>query len=242
MLILLPALAFAENYDRVRKDLKMNRQMIARFQSEQAELLAVSGSSLSAAESKKLDDLQYKIKGLKSDASELLAMLPPEEQAGEYLSFLMTDEATKPKKDLATFELSQKTRPFHEKALELVADQKYSEAAQTYEDIVLQDPSDDQAYLLMGHCYLITGDYEKAENAFQNSVHIDPDNFHTIAPFYENSVLQNPDDENYANLGYAYMVLSDFTKAKKAFWDALQINPANKKAMNGMRLLEAHNL
>ena len=232
----------AEGYERVKKDLAINRQMISRFQLEESQLLVKPAQELTGLESKRLEDLQYKIKGLKSDASELLAVLPPEEQAAEYISFLLTDEATKPKKELKTFEISQQTRPLHEKALALVADQKYKEAASTYEQIVLIDPHDDQAYLLMGHCFLLTEQYEKSESAFQNAVHITPENIDEIAPFYENSVVQNPSDENYANLGYAYLILSAFSKAKKAFWEALQINPTNAKAMTGMRLIENRGL
>ena len=91
----------------------------------------------------------------------------------------------------------------------------------------------------MGHTYLLSGSYEKAEAAFQNAAHIDPENLNEITPFYENIVLQNPEDDSaHTNLGYAYLILGEFVKAKEAFQDALSINPENGQALNGLHALE----
>ncbi|MBI2094920.1 MAG: tetratricopeptide repeat protein [Candidatus Omnitrophica bacterium] len=126
----------------------------------------------------------------------------------------------------------------HERALRLVAEQKLDKAVKIYEDLVLSNPDDDQAYVIMGHCYLLSGRYEKAEQAFQNAVHIDPQNAEEITPFYQNIVFRNPDDDRaHGNLGYAYLIIGDVLKAQEAYRDALAINPKNERALEGMRLI-----
>ena len=100
---------------------------------------------------------------------------------------------------------------------------------------MLTDPEDDEAYLILGHTYLLSGEYVKAEEAFQNAVHIDPANIREIAPFYQNLLLENPgDDQAHSNLGYALLILGNFTEAKQAFQDALSINPQNADANAGL--------
>ena len=118
--------------------------------------------------------------------------------------------------------------------------ENFKKALELYEEIVLKNPEDDQAYLIMGHIYLMSGDYQKSENSFQNAVHIYPDNIHEITPFYENKILKNPDDDAaYADLGYAYLILEDFLKAKSAFKNALSINPYNQTAAEGLKGIAA---
>ena len=129
----------------------------------------------------------------------------------------------------------------HETALDFVARDKLSDAARLYEEMVLTDPNDDEAYLLMGHCYLLSGEYAKAEVAFHNAAHIDSANLSEIAPFYENMAMDNPgDDAVMAQLGYAYLMLGDFRKAGAAFTDALAVNPANEKALSGLQIIQRH--
>ena len=114
------------------------------------------------------------------------------------------------------------------------------QAIKTYEDIILDDPDNNQAYLLMGHCLLLSGEYEKAELSFYRAVQIDPSNRDEIMPFYENTVLKDPDDDSaHADLGYAWLILGDYLKAKEAFRDALGINPENEKALKGLKIIEA---
>ncbi|HXV18523.1 MAG TPA: tetratricopeptide repeat protein, partial [Candidatus Omnitrophota bacterium] len=128
----------------------------------------------------------------------------------------------------------------HQTALDLVAERRYVEAAKIYQEIVLTEPDDDQAYLIMGHVYLLSGSPGKAEEAFSNAVHIDPANIQEITPFYENIILQNPDDDDgYANLGFARIIVGDFLKAREAFLQALEINPDNPAALEGLSYLNS---
>ena len=113
------------------------------------------------------------------------------------------------------------------------------EAARVYEEITLRSPEDDQAFIILGHVYLLSGDYEKAELAFHNAASIDSENLRQILPFYENLVIQTPDDDQaHSNLGYARLILGDFAGAREAFQDALSINGDNDSALKGLILLE----
>ncbi len=140
------------------------------------------------------------------------------------------DEAANPK----TFKL-------HERALEFVAKKELKKAIKLYEEIVLSDPNDDEAYLIMGHCFVLTGVYEKAEEAFQNAVHINAVNVNQISPFYENLALQAPDDPDvYTHLGFVCLMLGNLKRANEAFKEALSLNPQDLDAIRGMRILEDH--
>ncbi|MBI4432295.1 MAG: tetratricopeptide repeat protein [Candidatus Omnitrophica bacterium] len=132
----------------------------------------------------------------------------------------------------------QEIETLHEKALALVGEKKYSDASRTYEEILLATPEDDETYLLLGHTYLLGGQYEKAERAFNQAIHIEPSNHGQITSFYEGVILQTPhDDTAYANLGYAYLLVGEFLKAEEAFQDALTINPQNPAALRGLSML-----
>jgi tetratricopeptide (TPR) repeat protein len=242
----------------VLKQLEANRSLLTRYRAEYAKLRsqAEEGSSLSL--DRKLDNLKYKILALEEDRSKLLLLLPQARQAHEIMKDLLIRKESaaffeeeirrEPKKVMARAETLPRTekdaitsslRAMHEEALEYVAAKRYDKAAKIYEEILLVDPDDDQAYIIMGHIYLLSGIYDKAEEAFMNAVHIDPENTAEIAPFYENLTMQNPsDDTAYSNLGYAYMILGEFIKAREAFKDALQINPANERAMQGIQFLD----
>ena len=131
-----------------------------------------------------------------------------------------------------------KTYQLHERALEFVAKKELKKAVQLYQEIVLIDPNDDEAYLIMGHCLVLTGDYEKAEDTFQSAVQINRENVRQIVPFYENLVLQNPGDpEAYANLGFVYLMFGNLNRANEAFGKALSINPEDANALRGMQII-----
>jgi len=126
----------------------------------------------------------------------------------------------------------------HERALILVSRSEFKEAEALYQEILLINPDDDQAYIILGHIYLLSGEYEKAETSFHNAISIDPANINDITPFYESLIVRNPsDDMAYAHLGYAYLMLDRVSEAKQAFRDALQINPNNYSARNGLGVL-----
>lgn len=133
------------------------------------------------------------------------------------------------------------TYKLHERALEFVAKKDLKNAIKLYEEILLMDPNDDEAYLIMGHCLVLTGNYEKAEETFQNAVHINPEDVNQIAPFYENLAAQNPSDSDaFVNLGFVYLMLGNLNRANEAFKEALSLNPQNQGALRGVRILENH--
>ena len=136
-------------------------------------------------------------------------------------------------------ELLAKIYALHEKALKHTEKKQFESAARVYEEIVLLDPEDDEAYLIMGHNYLLAGQYDKADAAFHNAVDIRAENFDEILPFYQNIVMQNPDDDRaYSNLGYAYLILGDGIRARQAFRDALAIAADNADAARGLSIIE----
>ena len=231
------------------RKLSINRSLLAKTEAEALSLEEEEEREPSESLEQKLQDVRYKIKALQEDAVRIQGGLPQNRQANEFLKDLIvqkhprskkisTDTAT-PKKEPTALEA--KISGLHEKALELVSEKKLKEASRVYEDIILLDPEDDQAYLLMGHTYLLGGDYGKAETAFQNAVHIDPENMHEIVPFYKNIALQNPgDDDTYSNLGFAYLMVEDYSKAEEAFKDSLGINPENGEAQKGLKIASQH--
>ena len=176
---------------------------------------------------------------LKEDREKLFKTLPTELQAYELMKDQLVEKASLPKTKMPKHEekiRSPETYRLHQKALGLVAEDHLGDAAKMYEQIILIDPNDDEAYILMGHSYFLTGQYEKAEAAYHNAINIDLENRKEIAPFYENFILQNPsDDTAYTNLGYAYLMLGENSKAKDAFRDALSIQPDNESARAGLR-------
>ncbi len=237
--------------------LNANRSLMSKYQNEYIRLKEDLLASPGEMKQKKLKDLEDKIRALEEDAEELQSFLPVDHQAQEFVLDLMTKknqgekvktvraansflQETSLKYEMRNTSLAaQSTFQMHERALEEVSAGNFREAIALYEEIVLRNPDDDEAYLIMGHTYLLMGQYQKAERAFHNAVHIDPENIEEITPFYENTVLQNPDsDSGYANLGYAYLILGNVVKAKAAFIEALRINPANAPAENGMMYLE----
>ncbi len=208
---------------KISKSLEINRSMVARFEAQQTDLNKKRVKNPSAVSERDLENLNYKIQALHEDAARLRASLP--KSAGISSKSVTADD-----------EINE----MHERALEVAGQNNFKKALELYEEIVLKNPEDDQAYLIMGHIYLMSGEYERSESAFQNAVHIDRDNRDEIAPFYENKILQNPDDDvAYANLGYAYLILGDTLKAQSAFKNALSINPYNQIAMNGLKLIAA---
>lgn len=64
----------------------------------------------------------------------------------------------------------------HENAESLILENKFREALRIYSDILLIEPDDETAYSNTGHIYMILGDFPRAKEAFQNTLHINPEN------------------------------------------------------------------
>ncbi len=219
--------------------LAVNRSLLAESERELKEAHQQLLEEPSRLLKKRLDSLQLKIAALKEDREKRIRDLSEEAQAYELMKDLLVQRAVLPRPQESKKTKAPETTLLHQKALELVAENDFARAAKTYEQIVVYDPNDDEAYLLMGHSYFLAGEYSKAESAYHNAVSINPENRREIVPFYENFILQNPsDDTAYANLGYAYLMLGEATKAKHAFQDALSIRPDNSSALAGLQKIE----
>lgn len=239
------------------RSLEANRSLLDQYQDESIRLKKEAREQPSGSAERKLRGVQDKIKALERDSEELRSFLPVNNQAYEFITDLMAKktqaekikltEAAEELLEEASLKQAQRERTsspeavyrMHERALKLVSEKKFREALEIYGEIVLQNPEDDEAYIIMGHSYLLTGQYRKAEDAFHNAVSIDPQNIDEITPFYENMVLQDPeDDAAFADLGYACLILGDTVKAKNAFLQSLDINPQNGPARDGLMHLQ----
>ncbi len=68
----------------------------------------------------------------------------------------------------------------HAKGQTLIAAGQLREALQVYWDIILLEPDDEAAYTNLGNLYLILGDTDQAKDAFQNALHINPENEYAL--------------------------------------------------------------
>lgn len=224
--------------------LEANRSLLSGFEAEYAALKQEESEKPGPQTQRRLLAVKVKIDALKDDAGRLESSVAPNIQASVFLEDLIRKKtilaARPPKKPGAAAPPSQSATlmGLHEKALGFVASKKLEEASKIYEEITLIDPDDEQAYIIMGHTYLLRHRYEAAERAFHNAVSINPENIGEITPFYENLIIQNPDDdEAYSNLGYACVIVGDMEKAVNAFKNALDINPENQESLKGLAVL-----
>lgn len=81
--------------------------------------------------------------------------------------------------------------------------------------------------------YIRQEDLDKIENLHQHAEKlIQQKDFRAAIDVYSEILLIEPDDDDaYANMGQAYMVVGDFQRAKNSFRNALDINPGNQAAM-----------
>ena len=73
----------------------------------------------------------------------------------------------------------------HVEAEHLIALGHMREALEIYWQIILMEPDDDTAYTGMGDLYLVLSDLPRAEDAFKNALHINPDNEDAAAGIYK---------------------------------------------------------
>lgn len=190
------------------------------------------------AQQKRLEALSLKVRALEEESASLRALRPLEEQAGIFIKDLVNRRlAAEAQRRLDLEQKASALKDAHERALELVSRNRLAEAAQLYEEILLRDPDDDEAYMILGHTSILMGRYERAEQAFANAVHIDPANMSEIVPFYENLILQEPSAENYTHLGYAALIAGDIPSARRSFREALNADPGAEDARAGLSLV-----
>ncbi|MGH7197554.1 MAG: tetratricopeptide repeat protein [Candidatus Omnitrophota bacterium] len=67
-------------------------------------------------------------------------------------------------------------RSLHFGAEDLMEAEHYRQAIELYAEIILLEPDDETAYANMGRAYMMLGQYARAEIAFLNALHINPDN------------------------------------------------------------------
>ena len=81
-------------------------------------------------------------------------------------------------------------RSLHRGAEDLLEAEHYRQAIEVYTEILLLEPDDETAYANMGRAYMILGQYDRAENAFLNALHINPENELALAGIRK---LRDPD-------------------------------------------------
>ena len=82
----------------------------------------------------------------------------------------------------------------HGRAEGLIAVNDFRGAIRLYSEIILAEPDDAAAYADMGRCYMILGDFERAESAFKNALHIDPANTTALEGLMR---IHDPDMDRY---------------------------------------------
>lgn len=84
----------------------------------------------------------------------------------------------------------QMLEAMHIEAERLIALGQMREAVRVYWEVVLLEPDDSAAYTGLGHLYLVLSDIPRAEDAFKNALHIDPDNEDAAMGLYN---ISHPD-------------------------------------------------
>lgn len=142
---------------------------------------------------------------------------------------------------------------------------KYEDAVDSYKkSLSVQAAATD--YLSMGRAYYYIKDFEKADSAFAELTKIapayqggylwraranssmDPESDKGLAkPYYEKFIeLSSVEKEKYKSdlveaysyLGYHYMLSKDNPKSKEMWMNVQELDPANKRAENALKILE----
>lgn len=69
-----------------------------------------------------------------------------------------------------------KLEALHRQATDLLLKNDFEGSIRVYSDILLLEPDDETAYTALGQIHLVLGQYKKSYEAFQNALHINPDN------------------------------------------------------------------
>lgn len=85
----------------------------------------------------------------------------------------------------------RKLETMHGQAQRHIVAGQIRKAVWLYWEIILLEPDDDAAYTNLGHLYLILGDNGRAKDAFQNALHINPENESAQAGFLK---ITRPDE------------------------------------------------
>ena len=240
-----PALASdgpdSKPYVSAQRSLSVNRSLLAKAEAEYEQLTKEQAEKPTNEHAEELDKLLYQIKALREDAERLQSEMPKSTRAAEFLKDLLGGAPVDVEREKKLNEKLESVYALHEKALNLVSQKRYQEACEVYENITFESADDDEAYLLLGHTRLLSGEYDKARDAFLNAMDIDPANRDEIPRFYENILVENPqDDDAYSHLGFVYWMLGRSEDAKNSFGAALQINPGNLEAKTALdRILAA---
>ncbi len=234
---------------RALRSLEINRSLLSKAESEYVKLTSEEKVNPSSELAVQIEKTRYKIKALEEDAVRLQTELPSAVGANEFLKDLIDQHEKGPhvspvinhEKERKIETQLQDIYRLHERALDLVRHHKFSEAARVYEEIILISPDDDEAYLLLGHTYLMDTKYQKAAQAFRNAISINTENAGEITPFYQNIIIENPEDDiAYSHLGYAWMLLGNAAESEKAFVESLRINPDNAESRAGLAELASY--
>lgn len=268
LLLAVPNIAFSASEYTPKKDpaflkglLAANEKMLARFEARLGELAVAEADEKTSLE---ITQLTYKIEALHEDRARLESLLAEQEKAKAFADDLAAaffpppaqEEPQAPEAPAIVAPGERKVPELiplphkidhdkaeslglmHSNALDYVTQKKYPEALQIYNEIILLDPEDDQAYIIMGHIHMMMNNFEKAQASFKNAAHIDPDNIYEITPFYENMILQDAnDDMAHTYLGYAYLILGELPRAEASFVDALNLNSQNMEARKGLQIV-----
>lgn len=91
------------------------------------------------------------------------------------LSPLIANAEPKNITTISAEQLSQ-LETLHQQATDLLIKNDFQGALHAYSDILLNEPDDETAYTGLGQIYMVLGQLKKARDAFENALHINPDN------------------------------------------------------------------
>ena len=126
----------------------------------------------------------------------------------------------------------------------------------TNADLIKADRPDQ--YYEIGRAYQKNGNFSQAAIAYQKSLQLDPNFTKSITglatlyadqkiyiisiPLFEQATKLMPDAVNYNNLGYAYFLNKEYTKASSALKQAIELKPDYLQAKKNLELVNINQL